>query len=127
MPTFPNDWPEGCPPERAQPPAHTFHRIVKANPPDAESFLSYREMDKPDRGQACSAAGLSVFMDKADAQHYSAKFPSIGELIATGHLNETHGLWAPEPRKVIGGGSHSSWWVYEDITPAQRSTLFTVE
>jgi hypothetical protein len=127
MPTFPNDWPEGCPPKHAQPPAHDFHRIVKADPPDAESFLSYREMGKPDRGQPCSAAGLSVFTEKADAQHYQAKFPFIGELIATGSVNATHGLWAPEARKVPGGSSHSSWWVCENIIPDKRAALFVIE
>lgn len=127
MPTFPNDWPEGCPPNHAHPPAQDFHRIVKANPPDAESFKSYREMRKADRGQPCSAAGLSVFTDKADAQHYQAKYPSIGELVATGTLNATHGLWAPEPRKTSGGATHSSWWAYDHITPDKRCALFAIE
>ena len=122
MPTFPNDWPEGCPPDHAEVPARTFYRIVMTTPPTAENFRSFREMGKHDRGQPCEAAALSVFTNPADARHYSNKFPYLGDRIAGGDLTDKHGLWAPSPRS--GGNSHASWWVFEALTPAQRAALF---
>jgi len=122
--SYPNDWPEGCPPNDAEPAFGIVFRGVKTNPPTEDDFLTYRELGKADRGKPCEAAGVSVFRDDKDAKHYIDKYPYTGNMIAKGTLSSDHGMVKPTARSLNGKkNSHTTWWPYESVN---RPSLFSV-
>lgn len=117
--TFPAACPDGCPPEEAAFPNGEVFRIVKCDPPAPTDFESHRERGI-ERGVPCIACGLSVFANKADAQHYRDKYPALGSFIAQAALNSTHGRWLPSQKAT---NSHITWWPFRHLA---RNAIFRV-
>jgi len=120
MPTFPSDWPPGCPPNDAIDASGTVYRVVKADPCGAEDFRSHGEQGTRATSPECLRCGLSVFSDLTGAGHARAKYPALGNLIARGELHAQHG-------KIKASGAQSSthltWWPYLMVA---RHELFSV-
>lgn len=115
--SFPADRPQGCPPTDAEDANGEVFRLVKTDPPTAADFLSYHEMGIT-RGDPIRRCGLSVFRDRADAEHASRAFPNLGNVIARAVLELGHGK-----TKQTGRPTHTTWWPAEGV---DRATLFTV-
>lgn len=64
--------------------------------------------------------GLSVFPSYADCAHAIDAFPGIGDFVAMGLLNQSHGMIAATGDKLP---NHRTWWPYEGIV---RSAGFEV-
>jgi hypothetical protein len=115
--TFPDDWPQGCPPADAADANGEVFRIVKADPLSATDFRSYHEMGIA-RGDPVLRCGLSVFRLRSDAEHVSRMFPNLGKVIARATLRPEHGKV-----KQTGRPSHTTWWPYVGV---DRVSLFEV-
>lgn len=108
--TFPDTWPEGCPPADADNPDGVLFRIVASNPPTREDFLSFAEEGRFLRSPPkcpCMPYGLSVFPDRADAEWMAHAFPKLGGFLASGYLDKDSGM-----SKLTPGTrpSHTTWW-----------------
>jgi hypothetical protein len=120
LPTFPTDWPEECPPEDIPAAAAVYYRIVRNNPPSLDDFRSYKELGLARRhADPCRRCGLSIFRTFDAAAVARSNFPTLGEFIASGALDLSHG-------KVAQTGSnryHCTWWPYESV---DRVTPFEI-
>lgn len=122
MTTFPAAFPPNCPPSDAEDATGIFYRLVKNVPPLESDFLSWHELGKTDRGSPCERAGLSVFREMEDAQHYARAIPSIGKHVATATLSGSDGKIKNTPRHP-NGQSHCTWWPYQNV---DRKAAFKV-
>lgn len=113
---FPDDWPEGCPPEDAEPAAGQVFRLVKSNPTD---FASHHELGTLPKGPACLRCGLSVFRTREDADHQHRAYPKLGRYAAIGTLEAQHGVAKPTLGRQP---THTTWWPYEGV---DRQSVFT--
>ncbi len=117
---FPDDWPQGCPPDDAEPADGVVYRLVKNKPPTESDFLSHHETGRLPNAPACLRCGLSVFRDLADAVHQRRLLPRLGRYVARGELEDTHG----KTRLTSGQQpTHTTWWPFVGVN---RSVLFTV-
>ena len=108
--TYKEPLPPGCPPEAAEEiaSARAVFRLVRANPPSNDDFLSQRA-EKPNRAfsgvDECQARGLSVFGRRGDAERANL-LPNLRDrllcrvqlLPGAGRIHQT------------GQGSHHTWW-----------------
>jgi hypothetical protein len=124
-PAFPHDFPCDCPPDNAPLAAGTVYRVVKGNPPAPDDFLTYVEMGKvAPEGRECECCGLSVFTNRDHAEAYSDRYPYLGEHVAVGALDGSHGKLVDTHRTFRGETiEHSTWWPYAGVI---RHALFTV-
>ena len=109
--TWPDFYPENCPPAEAEPASGTVYRLVKHDPARAEDFKSVFE-ENP-RGaikkKTVKIYGLSVHRDLSDSERLkkrSKKFKN--RHIAKGSLNPTLGMIQHTPSIEE---SHHSWWI----------------
>lgn len=122
--SFPDDYPEGCPPDDAPYADCEVFRVVSNNPPDSGEFPTLAEKGRILNGRECECHGLSVFRDRADAQFCAEKYPHLGSLIARAELSPSQGKLAATPRVINGvENSHATWWPFTFVS---RHTLFTV-
>ena len=122
--TWPDFYPEDCPPLEAEPVSGTFYRLVRNNPPRAEDFKSVFE-ENPKRFNytpTTENCGLSVQKDPQDTvrlerierlKKRSKKFKN--RQIAEGSLNPMLGMIQHTPSKKYK--SHHTWWVPVDAKP----------
>ncbi|HEV3255254.1 MAG TPA: hypothetical protein VG013_00105 [Gemmataceae bacterium] len=115
--TFPEDWPDRCPPDDAEDANGEVFRVAKANPPTADDFKSYYELGVK-RGDLVLRCGVSVFRLVLDAEHASRKFRNMGKVIAKAVLRAEHGK-----TKQTGRPTHTTWWPYVEV---DRRSLFAV-
>jgi hypothetical protein len=115
--TFPDDWPEECPPADAEDANGEVFRIVRTVRLSADDFRSYHEMGIR-RGDPILRYGLSLFRLRSDAEHASRMFRNLGKVIAQATLLPEHGK-----TKQTGRASHITWWPYTNV---DRSSLFTI-
>jgi hypothetical protein len=122
---FPKNWPNGCPPQAAKPASGDVFRIVKADPPAQDDFLTFFELGKrASSKRPCDHLGLSVFRDEQDAASYAAKYPYLGNAIAKATLTKAHGMTEETPRRFDGRtNTHATWWPFEGLI---RHTCFAV-
>jgi hypothetical protein len=116
--TFPPNFPAGRPPTDAEPARGVVFRIVTADPPLEDDFLSAAELGrqppaKLTRSQACRRHALSVYRSIDDARHHVALFPGTGRFIAEGTLSAEHGVTKDTPSSTRP--SHVDWWCYHGI------------
>ena len=127
---WPEDFPDGCPPEQAPPAEGIFYRIVKGDPPEQGDFISLYHQN-PTRAQKviesssrtkCVTMGLSVFTEREDALGCAKQFPKLGDKIArlaltpqAGKALKTHGMRE----------SHNTWWAPRGLDPVD--TIQAVE
>jgi len=113
---FPDFFPDGCPPETAEPTSGRVYRWVKTNPPTSEDFKSHYELGKPRRRNTnpCQYVGLSVYrsVEVAVDRLVSLKerLPNLdfGDHIAEGDLTEDHGKIEQSGRD----SEHHTWWPF---------------
>ena len=115
--TWPDFYPENCPPAEAEPASGTVYRLVKHDPARAEDFKSVFE-ENP-RGaikkKTVKIYGLSVHRDLSDSERLkkrSKKFKN--RQIAKGSLNPTLGMIQHTPSIEE---SHHTWWVPVEAKP----------
>jgi hypothetical protein len=118
--TFPSDWPEGCPPEDAQPARGEVFTCCRTNPPGEMDFrTAYERGYRPD-GDQCQRCGLSVSLTRSDAEAIKELFPRKNKFIVVAKLHPEHGRLKPTPGP---GNTHHTLWKYEN---ASFHTLFQV-
>ncbi len=115
--TWPDHFPDGCPPAEAVPASGEFYRLVDHDPVEEVDFWSHRELS--DAGligtqrwteeMECRAVACSVFQDKDDAvsaQGMSGRMRK--KRIAMGDVSGDGVLLATPSSRT--GSSHHSWW-----------------
>lgn len=117
MGTFPEDWPNDCPPADSADASGVFFRVVKQAPCSPDDFLTQGELGKARSACPCLRAGLSLLVDIDSARNYMDKYPHLGELIASGAIGPEHG------KIRVTGGAHVTWWSYSGVI---RHSLFAV-
>ncbi len=118
--TFPSGWPCDCPPDSAEDAAGKVFRIVKNDPPNAKDFETHHEAGKLLNAPPCLRCGVSVFREVDDAVHQRALFPKLGNRIAAGTLQTTHGKAMLTEGKMP---THTTWWPAVEV---DRCASFTV-
>jgi hypothetical protein len=120
--TFPDGWPEGCPPDDVEAAAGIVFRLVKSNPHEETDFRTHHESGKLPNAPPCLRCGLSVFRSREDAEHQHRAYPKLGKYIATGELQAEHGV-----TKLTEGRqpTHTTWWFYEGVD--RRAIFVSVE
>ncbi|NEH46887.1 hypothetical protein GR215_34385 [Rhizobium leguminosarum] len=122
--SFPDGNPKGCPPDDVPYANCEVFRLVKNDPPTKDDFATLAEQNKINDKHECECHGLSVFLERDDADFYASKYPYLGELISKGSLSPSEGKLAPTPRKFKGiDNSHSTWWPFLGI---DRHVFFTI-
>lgn len=120
--TWPEDFPEGCPPEQASRVNGTYYRIVKNDPPESGDFVSNyhlnqkraeREISRGRRTQ-CETMGLSVYTESVDAIQCAQQFPKLGSKIAHLFLTPASGTAL---KTGSGWDSHNTWWKPQGFDP----------
>ena len=118
--SFPQGWPDQCPPNDAVDADGIVFRIVKTDPITAADMASHHETGKLLKAPPCLRCGLSVFRELQDAFHQRQLFPKLGKLIAKAALQAAHGK-----TKLTEGRqpTHTTWWPYEGV---DRASLFAL-
>ena len=109
---FPDDWPQGCPPDDSEHAKGVMFRIVGHDPVHDRDFLSQFDLGRAATADPCLRRALSIFSKVTDAEHRRRLTPKLGRYIAQGTLEHAHG-----DMKHTGGdrSSHVSWWPCEGI------------
>ena len=108
--TFPEDWPEGCPPADSSIANAIVIRIVQNNPPTIRDFSSFVELGRQLNSPVdcpCMPLGLSMFLSRDDAIWMSRKYPRLGRYLAMGQPSIADGTV-----KLTKGQrpTHTTWW-----------------
>ena len=122
--TWPDFYPEDCPPAEAEPASGTVYRLVKHDPARAEDFKSAFEGNP--RGaikkETVNIYGLSVHRDISDSERLerherlknrARKYKN--RQIAEGNLNPALGMIQHTPSNKYK--SHHTWWVPVEAKP----------
>lgn len=121
--TWPDFYPENCPPTEAEPASGTVYRLVQHDPPSAEDFKSVFEEDPIRRFKnkpTIENCGLSVHTDSQDSERLRERLKKRARKfknsqIAEGSLNPTLGVIQHTPSKKYK--SHHTWWVPLEAKP----------
>jgi hypothetical protein len=110
-PEWPDFFPEGVPPEEAQPAQGEAFRIVRDIPPADSDFLSSIQ-EQPNRNfrddQIWMACGVSFHRELACSQRTRDRYkPLRNRYIAQGTLKNEHGVALATHKQ---GGSHFTVW-----------------
>jgi hypothetical protein len=120
---WPKHFPSGCPEPEAIPADGIVWRIVKADTPTADDFVSHK-LTYPAKNwgkSECQACGLSVHRNRADALGLLALPRFRGYHVASGTLAPAHGVIRSTP--TAKSESHETWWVPQGV---EVWTLFAV-
>lgn len=113
--TWPEHYPNACPPESAERTNKTVFRVIYENPPTDHSFLPYK-IEHPDRTfegyRDCDASGLSILADKEEAIGLCRLIPAA-KGVAKGHLTPESGMIKETPNRRRR--SHCTWWVPVEV------------
>lgn len=115
--SFPDCWPENCPPTDAEDAFSEVYRVCSANPPMPKDFKSHAELGKQMGGDECMRYGLSVFRKEADAWHLTKIFPKLGRWVFIGRLSPDKGKIKATPARHHP--SHTTWWPYASVARAE--------
>ena len=113
--TWPDFYPENCPPAQAEPASGTVYRLVKHDPARAEDFKSVFEENprRFDNKPTIKNCGLSVQKDPEDSERLRDRLKNRARKfknrqIAEGSLNPSLGMIRHTPSIEE---SHHTWWV----------------
>lgn len=118
--TFPDYYPDRCPPAEARDANQVVYRFVESNPPCESDFLPHR-IRYPGRqfSDECQACGLSVFSDIESLMQMRSILPKSHQrnwkYIAEGRLRPGCGVIMPTPND--GSPAHMTWWVACGVVP----------
>lgn len=110
---FPNDFPDGVPPDTATDANGEAFRLVVSNPPTTNDFIA-SHLEPHNKGKkrnlAPSDYGTSMFRDKNELKKMQLLCkPQRGKLVAKGILEKKHGLMSKENHK-----SHFELWIRQN-------------
>ncbi|ATQ03659.1 hypothetical protein WAF85_003741 [Salmonella enterica] len=112
--TWPDFYPKGVPPKTAVDAEGEFYRLVRANPPTPNCFLStheeYPNRHKKCRGEALQCVyGTSFFSEERGATDAKAKFPAaLGDrTVAKGNVMPFMGVM----KKTFADPAHYTIWL----------------
>lgn len=112
--TWPDHFPENCPPIDASRVEGQYFRLVTADPPVEWDVMSHKERDPGKNwgsGQ-CRACGLSIYGDEEEARKTRRRIPALrGTKVAIANVTPASGVVAPTPTRTAK--SHCTWWVFE--------------
>ena len=109
--TWPDFYPENCPPAEAEPASGTVYRLVKHDTARAEDFKSVFEENPKGakKKKTVKIYGLSVHRDLSDSERLKNRARKFkNRQIAEGSLNPTLGMIQHTPSIEE---SHHSWWI----------------
>ena len=126
--TWPDDFPEDCPPEQAPHADGTYYRIVKNDPPEPSDFVSIYHLSRRraereigyGRRTQCETMGLSVYTERNHAIQCAQQFPKIGDKIAQLFLTSASGTAI---QTGSGLGSHNTWWKPRGFDPLSSAQV----
>ena len=113
--TWPEYFPQGCPPGDAIPAEGLLFRFLRRREPAASDFddhwtiyPQHRAAWHANREKHCSVCGLSVYRTLEAAKKKRDILPPLRKMhIASGTVTEPCGLIAPTPRDQ---NDHYTWW-----------------
>lgn len=115
MYSWPNHYPNSCPPNEAEPTSGQIYRFTYKSTPMAKDFKAFYDGDpSKDWGDlACQARGLSVYPTLEACREAAGKVPSLAKKkLASGAMQVSYGKIAETPSKNTS--SHMTWWVGAD-------------
>ena len=119
--SFPNHYPNDCPPQPYNEECGRYFRLVKNEvKSDPAHFKSHYEANlRPEyeATKSCSRRALSMFKDYEEAVNLSKQFPNIGKYIAFLDLIGGHGVICEE--NYCSFKSHHNWWVPTDVNACE--------
>ncbi len=115
---FPDFFPDGCPPDKAQPADGMVYRLVENDPPANQDFVCHVELypkkDYRRSGNLCQACAISVFEDRRDLEEMRKRNPAFQDRkIAAGSLASDHGVMDKDSRKQFG--YHITLWPFAGV------------
>jgi len=118
--TWPDYFPDDCPPGDAQVADGEVYRLVSQNPPLNTDFRPrvIEQTNGEYSSNLCKACGLSVFRDLSDIEEtrrYSGALKN--KIVAKGTLIPEAGVLKTTPNARRGGKTHSTWWVPDEFDP----------
>lgn len=124
MYSWPDDYPESCPPPNAIEMSGTVYRFINGANPAERDFQSHyeRQPDKSWGEEACKARGLSILRTTADCGDMRKAIPALRKKrIAMATVTTAVGLLATTPSISCNG--HCTWW--RAPKPAEVVGLFS--
>lgn len=124
MYSWPDHYPQSCPPSVAIELSGTIYRFINGADPSERDFQSHyeRHPEKDWGTDACKARGLSVLRSTADCGEMRKAIPALRKKrVAVAALSVRVGLIAPTPSRSCEG--HSTWW--RALQPSAVVGLFT--
>ena len=121
MEEFYEELPDNCPLGEAEPANGTFFRLIEAENPTNQDFLSQRALNPNAQYNACEclARAVSIFSDLTDADNLRKIPRHRGKKIVSIQLDPQAGLM----KRTGKAPSHHSWWRFKDFNILQASSL----
>lgn len=122
--SWPDHYPQSCPPSEAIDLNGTVYRFINGANPAERDFQSHyeRQPDKDWGAEACKARGLSVLRTPADCGEMRKAIPALRKKrVAMATVTTPVGLIATTPSHSCDG--HSTWW--RALQPSEVVGLFT--
>lgn len=120
--TWPDHFPENCPPEEAIPASGLVYRLLKDDHIQPWDFLSHRERF-PNKNfflPECQVCGLSVYLDIEGVRKMQRRVSSMrGKKLCYGTLTPEMGAMKPTGHEI----SHRTWWPTKEC---DRSAPFSL-
>lgn len=109
--TWPDHYPENCPPAYAEGFSGVVYRFTNGVNPKPKDFLSYYELrsGKNWEDKACQARGLSVYTTEEDCITAIAMIPALRKKkLCAAELSAEAGVIAPTPSN--NNANHKTLW-----------------
>lgn len=125
--TYPESFPEGCPPKESQECRLKVYRLTKGEIVTEQDFKSYKDLgiNKVLKEYPFAEYGLSVYTSYEELKKVCRSTPSLKKKfknIASGTTYECTGVVQKTPLK--NQETHYTWWVCKGINP---SNFFCIE
>lgn len=107
MSSFPEHYPEGCPPSTAKPVSMRLYRFVDGTDRDHQTHFDLG------KAKSCNARGLSTYnsLDAAIKKKKKVAFFHHKKQIGYRDVSPSDGL----VDQTGDNTAHHTWWVYEDV------------
>jgi len=122
--TFPDFFPENCPPSDAIEKNINVFRYIENKPPSDDDFKSYYELNPVKHEGRVEAYGLSVVSNLESAKNSLNLNPGLRrkyKFIAKGTVTPDSGVIKNTPSQKQK--YHMTWWLYQGVKPASNFTV----
>ncbi|MCH9647784.1 MAG: hypothetical protein K0U98_06065 [Deltaproteobacteria bacterium] len=115
--TWPNSYPDLCPPAEATPADGTVLRLVRNDPPRPDDFRAWSvENGRVAKSKPCQSCAVSVFEQIDDVRKMQRRVPSQRvKPVAAAELKPEMGVTKLTPKRYQ---SHRSWWIPDGLDPS---------